>query len=593
MEIVYAFVGKLPSYIVESIHQARLFSTNKITLICDDLQSPYLDKLSKFNVTIVPYQTVIDTNFITEVNIHIKSFCIVEKLGDRRELFIRSFERFFLLQKYMELSGSTNILFLELDMLIYAKPEEMLPILQEKEASFVYTLKDHTCAAFCYVKSVSILKDINTYFLEFIQNEGEKTFMSEMIALSYWLRKKENYDRVWLLPSLWKDESVSSDIWINYEKFNGCLYDSMGIGVLVDGPDTVHRAEWEQKNRVWWMTEAKYSNYTYTWSIVNGLRTLFLINQDSTQHKVNCIHVHNKNLSVFLSKPLTNDIPKDNFLHGDRFLKMADCILRKKSRNDYYEVKEWSKENILFFEDILSSTETWNNPKTLFCNNDDLSAFLEILPKIQNPFILLSHNGDENVTSKYFPICDTTLLIKWYTQNACISHPKLVILPIGFANPVWAHGNYSQFSQIQSMNIEKINPVYANFLVQTNREAREKCLHACKMFNIPIQNRCPPVIYMQGLASSFFCICPEGNGIDTHRFWESLYLKSIPIILKNPLSEKLAQEFPCILLNEWTDLNNLKLEYNPSFFTDDLMKKIGFQYYESMIKQDIDSQIGR
>jgi hypothetical protein len=112
MEIVYAFVGKLPSYIVESIHQARLFSTNKITLICDDLQSPYLDKLSKFNVTIVPYQTVIDTNFITEVNIHIKSFCIVEKLGDRRELFIRSFERFFLLQKYMELSGSTNILFL-------------------------------------------------------------------------------------------------------------------------------------------------------------------------------------------------------------------------------------------------------------------------------------------------------------------------------------------------------------------------------------------------------------------------------------------------------------------------------------------------
>lgn len=588
MEIVYAFVGRLPSYIVESIHQARIFSTNKITLISNDLDSPYLKKLANYNVNIIPYDTVVDTNFITEVSTYIRKFCIVEKLGDRRELFIRSFERFFLLQNYMELTGSTNILFLELDMLIYATPEEMLPILQEKEASFVYTKSDHTCAAFCYVKSVSILKDINAYFLEFIKNEGGNTFMSEMIALSYWLRKKENYERVWLLPSVWKDESLPSDTWINYDKFNGCLYDSMGIGVLIDGPDAVHRAEWEQKNRVWWMTDIDYSKYTYSWTTVNGIRTPFLINTDSTQHKVNCIHVHNKNLSVFLSKPLMDETPKNNFLHGDRFLKMADCVLRKKSRNDYYEVKEWSNQTILFFEDILSLTDQWNNPKTMFCNNDDLPAFLEIVPKIQNPFILLSHNGDENVTPKYFPICDSQKLIKWYTQNACISHPKLVILPIGFANPVWAHGNYSMFEQIRTMNIEKTNPVYANFLVQTNRVAREKCLHACNMFNIPIRDRCPPVIYMQGLASSFFCICPEGNGIDTHRFWESLYLKAIPIVLKNPLTEKLAQEFPCILLNEWVDLNNLKLEYTPGFFTDELMKKIGFHYYSSMIQKDIE-----
>ena len=38
--------------------------------------------------------------------------------------------------------------------------------------------------------------------------------------------------------------------------------------------------------------------------------------------------------------------------------------------------------------------------------------------------------------------------------------------------------------------------------------------------------------YRRILLNYMFVICPEGNGIDTHRMWEALYLRTIPIIKK-------------------------------------------------------------
>ena len=55
-----------------------------------------------------------------------------------------------------------------------------------------------------------------------------------------------------------------------------------------------------------------------------------------------------------------------------------------------------------------------------------------------------------------------------------------------------------------------------------------------------------------------FVICPEGNGIDTHRVWEALYLRSIPIIQKNQISNFLIKaNLPIMILNNWSDLSKL------------------------------------
>jgi len=49
---------------------------------------------------------------------------------------------------------------------------------------------------------------------------------------------------------------------------------------------------------------------------------------------------------------------------------------------------------------------------------------------------------------------------------------------------------------------------------------------------------------------------PPGNGIDTHRVWETLLVGGIPIVEKNDLyTEFTRQGVPLIMLDNWEIIN--------------------------------------
>ena len=63
--------------------------------------------------------------------------------------------------------------------------------------------------------------------------------------------------------------------------------------------------------------------------------------------------------------------------------------------------------------------------------------------------------------------------------------------------------------------------------------------------------------YYENLNSYMFAICPEGNGVDTHRIWESLILKVMPVVVLNSFTKNLKNNsVPCLYLNDWKDLHN-------------------------------------
>ncbi len=81
--------------------------------------------------------------------------------------------------------------------------------------------------------------------------------------------------------------------------------------------------------------------------------------------------------------------------------------------------------------------------------------------------------------------------------------------------------------------------------------------------------------YYEYINQSNYVIAPYGTGVDTHRFFEIIYLRSIPIVKKtNSAFDKLYNIFPCLVINEWDDITEnllnlylpiLKLKINDFF----------------------------
>lgn len=182
------------------------------------------------------------------------------------------------------------------------------------------------------------------------------------------------------------------------------------------------------------------------------------------------------------------------------------------------------------------------------------------------PYILVTHNGDLAVNGEHNQYLEDPKLIKWYGQNIDIEHPKLFSIPIGIANEKWPHGDENIFFDVLRENRKKENLVYSNFDVRTNPVEREKCLSALKAQHLPITEKVPFKTYLQDLASSYFVISPNGNGIDCHKTWESLYLKSIPVVTRS-INSNFYQNLPILIIESWE-------KFDASFLSVDLYKRI-------------------
>lgn len=208
-----------------------------------------------------------------------------------------------------------------------------------------------------------------------------------------------------------------------------------------------------------------------------------------------------------------------------------------------------------------------NNQQIIFCYGDFLLKFHLYVHLFINPFILISHNSDENITHDkpfVFNILNCDKLIKWYAQNVCVKHEKLEILPIGIANSKWEHGNLDIYSSIFEKEREepeyiykiKTEHIFMNFKAHTNPYKRVDCFQKLSS-KIPFLKDTTHFENISRMANYKFCICPEGNGVDSHRIWECYYLKVIPIMLKNEFTEILQEktQLPMILINDWNELN--------------------------------------
>ncbi len=245
-------------------------------------------------------------------------------------------------------------------------------------------------------------------------------------------------------------------------------------------------------------------------------------------------------------------ILESSILTGEKIQELADCYIGKQSDFEF-NPRIFSQSTKFVYLDSLHSS--WNNPPIIFCYSNHIEEFSKKINNIMNKCILILGNSDENITlDKCTPLLNYINIVHIFTQNMMCIHPKISFIPIGIANSQWLHGNLSVFSnnQLESFIKSKNNSIFCSFNINTNKDVRKKCMDTMVKFGIQNYTFASQLDYINILAMHNYCICPRGNGVDTHRFWEAQLLKVVPIVDKNIFTEYLyAQGYPCILVDNW------------------------------------------
>ena len=272
-------------------------------------------------------------------------------------------------------------------------------------------------------------------------------------------------------------------------------------------------------------------------------------------------------------------IDTSEIISGERVQHLAELTVISRATYDFHRGVTGFAAEILTFEHGMDeldeqAIERLCNARSLFLYTHDVDEFIDaVWPRLATrPTILITHNSDGEISARHAKWLDHGGgdVRYWMAQNVTVSHPRLHPVPIGVANSMWPHGDIRRLARamrraLRSRHRREPGSLFTQFSASTHpsRAAAADALRA----NFPAQFAGPsPSMrwrqYLGLLATHQFSACPRGNGIDTHRIWESLYLGVVPVVERSVLSEHWsACGLPLVLIDDWREVTPERLRH--------------------------------
>ena len=268
----------------------------------------------------------------------------------------------------------------------------------------------------------------------------------------------------------------------------------------------------------------------------------------------------------------------DDFITGEKFYQAADLIYSPETNEIDY-----NKQANTFDESRLQ-------PLTIvYLHTVYKNLFFDRIRKLQNQFIVITHNSDVNITdvSNVPPN-----VIHWFSQNVCTKDARLSSLPIGLENKRWHPEVQKKNRMLAKVKTAKRlkNLVYVNHNISTNPVERTPPYDALKgkPFATIAYGFNPSNFdtYVDEVYNHKFVVSPPGNGVDTHRKWETLYLGSIPIEKRCP-NNTFYEDLPICFVDSWDQITEsfLNSEHERITHTQWNLDKLKMSYWLNLIGQ--------
>jgi hypothetical protein len=260
------------------------------------------------------------------------------------------------------------------------------------------------------------------------------------------------------------------------------------------------------------------------------------------------------------------------YISGDAFVRLANFAIQKSE--DFHIPRDALDANVVFIKADL------------------LKPFLEAGMLGLRPKVLISGNGDTNFSEPiHLDECVQLLLC----QNSLIpDYANILTIPIGLENrSLGRSGNPNYFKHKAHRNLGRgrvsllvppmspTNPVRKSVLDEIS-SIDSDCL-------VVVESLLSTKEYFDLVREFRFILCLEGNGFDTHRVWESLYLESFPVMIKSPWSDLLVKSgFPILVVSTVGEINErLLIDFESSHqdFCSKNLDMLWMPHWERLILQ--------
>jgi hypothetical protein len=183
--------------------------------------------------------------------------------------------------------------------------------------------------------------------------------------------------------------------------------------------------------------------------------------------------------------------------------------------------------------------------------------FAAVDPRIDVPYVLITHNSDLAVDKTLVSAASANVMC-WYAQNCTHADPRVVPIPIGLENLHHYHAGIPEHFEAHRMAAKRKQPrIVVGFSLGSNVPWRQEAQDIASRLSCAdcLPARLAQPEYMQTLARYMFVLAPPGNGLDTHRAWEALYLGVVPIVKDSVAMRSFAElGVPLWIVRSWDEL---------------------------------------
>lgn len=227
--------------------------------------------------------------------------------------------------------------------------------------------------------------------------------------------------------------------------------------------------------------------------------------------------------------------------------------------------------------------------QTIFCQSDYFDELLTRFGDVITAHTIVLGNSDRDFYEFNYKV--PASIRKIFLQNSHLTEEKFEVLPIGLENLRFGRNGLVKYFPEDDYLKPKKNSILVGPFSPTHSERNE--LLKWEGINDSgltyIDHYLTPKILSAISSSHRFVACPRGNGTDTHRFWETLYRGSIPVVKESLWSYSIKQlGIPLVELSEWSYEEFLYISQSNDYemYNPISSPKLWSQYWEKIINSN-------